>query len=1149
MKKRILAIALAAALSASTLPASMTVFAETQEIVVVSGNSAAPGETVSAKTDGATAYQWKISDTADGEYTDITGATGEKLILTWEHASKYIKCAVTAGEETALTDALSVPVPSDVNLGNKDTVTISDWGQVENSAEADTFIVDGKKYTLADVFNNDESTFYVVAQDSYGNMYWDLNGTVYFDPTKAETLAYYMNNDLMNELPASLTEHIDKDYAWITEKTKNNSTYTVKTGIIAPAQWELKKYKDVIGYKDPGEKKRWFLRTRHQDSNDAEDGSRFVFSYSYPSLWGRTAYQYYHVSYKDSGDKAGARPQFMLDKQYFLEHRPDSLGEKVLEKLGKVYTLNEVAQSELYTTAEMTAMGFDTSELGIITPIVVSGNDAAPGETLKITDDGITAYQWQISDNAKTGFTDIEGATKNTFVITWEHLGKYIKCTVTKDGTEKESEIAHVVTEVEGVNLGLKTGVNDLATNGYRKTTDPDYTFTVDGKDYALADTFNNDESTFFVVANDLYGSMYYDLNGTVVFDPTKEGSLAYYMNNDLMELLPETLTDHIDKDYAWINECYYRDSAGKATRPAYTVKAAIAAPAMWEFEKYKDILGYDDNEHLGSARKYYLRSPHQDLEVNDFYYQYTDFWGATTDNFAAGQTTNSALKCAARPEFMLDKQYFLEHRPERMGAKALKQLKNVYTLDEIAGCGLYNITEIANMGFDVSSLETKVSEVSAKIRSGAATAEIGDTLIGSYKFLGSGADNTACAWYTSEDKDGLYTKYADGKEFIVTVREAGKYYRFATVEKNADNKETVTLSDPIAIPEKTLVENVETIWEVKMADAGINADSAESNIFTFGGSKYVMLDNFDNDKSTFLIVANRIFMGDYNYSPNGGKVFDPTEEGSLAKKLNTYTEDGDATGNLIPKAVHTYINKDAVWITEPGYQESDPTYVTAGVVVPSVSEYYEYKDVLGYSVSGTWGSWTRTPWNKPDKAMVDVHFENQQFGAQTSSSTCGVRPMFMLTKEFFVNNIVDPSAMGSAVKKAVMDTYEKSELQAAGYTEDQLVEIGYEPEEITYTNSTIINYNSTTKKLIVALKLASSFEGTFSVNADVYFAGYDENGKMIQSDVKKNQQLDFANGDTKPTYTLDDWSNASTYKVFIWESGSLKPLCTEKVK
>ena len=49
----------------------------------------------SAQNEGASTYRWLIADTADGNYTEITGVYTPDLILIYTYKGKYIKAEVT----------------------------------------------------------------------------------------------------------------------------------------------------------------------------------------------------------------------------------------------------------------------------------------------------------------------------------------------------------------------------------------------------------------------------------------------------------------------------------------------------------------------------------------------------------------------------------------------------------------------------------------------------------------------------------------------------------------------------------------------------------------------------------------------------------------------------------------------------------------------------------------------------------------------------------------------------------------------------------------------------------------------------------------------------------------------------------------------
>ena len=74
-------------------PSVTPTFAEETTQAVILNN----GSRLVANVEG-TSYQWQIADTADGLYTDISGATGKYYDITAEDAGKHI-CVVVDGTQ------------------------------------------------------------------------------------------------------------------------------------------------------------------------------------------------------------------------------------------------------------------------------------------------------------------------------------------------------------------------------------------------------------------------------------------------------------------------------------------------------------------------------------------------------------------------------------------------------------------------------------------------------------------------------------------------------------------------------------------------------------------------------------------------------------------------------------------------------------------------------------------------------------------------------------------------------------------------------------------------------------------------------------------------------------------------------------------
>ena len=77
--------------------------------------------------EGDTKYQWYISDTADGEYTKLSGICTQTVILLDDYVGKYLKCEITPADvngnkgEAVMTPATSAPVQA--TEGNP----LTDW--------------------------------------------------------------------------------------------------------------------------------------------------------------------------------------------------------------------------------------------------------------------------------------------------------------------------------------------------------------------------------------------------------------------------------------------------------------------------------------------------------------------------------------------------------------------------------------------------------------------------------------------------------------------------------------------------------------------------------------------------------------------------------------------------------------------------------------------------------------------------------------------------------------------------------------------------------------------------------------------------------------------------------------------------------------
>lgn len=471
-----------------------------------------------------------------------------------------------------------------------------------------------------------------------------------------------------------------------------------------------------------------------------------------------------------------------------------------------------------------------------------------------------------------------------------------------------------------------------------------------------------------------------------------------------------------------------------------------------------------------------------------------------------------------------------------------------LWEYDNYTNAGNKNVTAFLINGLSLWQKYLKacsaddVGNIKLSVRNGK-VAETGNTLMGTYTVNGEKTDILPTMWYVSESEDGEYTLIKENTdELVIYADAAGKYIKFAV-----DCGGTILYSDAVKIRDIAFEHVTKNPYIDDFSASGFKEKSNENNVFVLNGNKYVLLDVFDNDESTFLVASYKNFTENIIFSKTGD-YFDVNEEDSLAKRLNTFSQ--DATGNKIPDEVAKYINKNHVWATEPGYNETKPRLIKAGVVVPAVWEIEKYKDILGWKDDcGSWGTWTRTAWNKPDKAMEIIHFDlDGAIGAvkmhahlaNPSGAAPSARPIFMLSREFFKDNVIDVQNMGSYVKKAVCSVYDREELSL--YSKEDLALMGYEP-----MYSMQASFSAEDNGINVDLTISADFVSK-NINVTVYTAFYDANNRLLKVDTNELTDAQF-NSDLKieKNYSVADVpSDTDNIRIFAWKSGEQKPLCDD---
>ncbi len=602
-------VALGMALSTFTaIPAQAA--ATTVSIAAVSGETIAYGETLKATHDGdaGATVTWQRVDGSN--VTDIT--TGDTYIVTEEDMGYSIQAKV----DDAVSSAAAIA--SYVKTFNTNSTYASNRLSDENAI----FKVKGndRTFVLAKTFNNNESTYYVVANETYGKR--KLNESTYtidglvakgrWNPSVvSETnLAYWLNVGFANygnsdygdgnKLPTELIDWINWDHIWRTEGTTslpeqtvsgyytdNLDSYTFTAGITVPSMSEITNYSKVGYLALPA-------NSEHNSANgytiqtrtvcDRQDKSAYAWNLvvgTQTAAEGATSFVATDTRFRSNHHIYPTtnmiRPQFYLKDGFFGSVAVDlaSAGSDVIAEIKKEDVEDLVL---IYSADDMREyLGIDVSLYPEIT--AVSGEAIAYGETVRATAPNVTAFIWKADDVVVASGTD-------EYIVKECDAGKKLTAEYTAaDGTVYKSgeDVPALLNEAWKPNdtvASIKNSPN---------------TFTVDGQSFTLIADFNNDESTYFVAANDMYGSVNIS---TVTLSPA-EGIISWL--NDAEGLaggygskeLPEGILKNIDTDHEWLAEPAPLDATASDSAEAYTFTAGIALPSISEFRRYPDTFNW----------------------------------------------------------------------------------------------------------------------------------------------------------------------------------------------------------------------------------------------------------------------------------------------------------------------------------------------------------------------------------------------------------------------------------------------------------------------------------------------------------------------------------------------------------------------------
>ena len=370
--------------------------------VTISG-AARVGEALTgaaAPPEATVAYQWQWSDAPDGAYSDISGATGNTYVLTASELGRYIKVRATGtGPYTgaATSDATGQVTQPVTAIG-----AISGILMVGSTLTAGAITPPGATVTYQWQWS-----------DAPGGTYSDISGaTGNTYVLTASELGRYIKVRATGTGP-------------YTGAATSDATAQVKTAVTAVT---------ISGIAAVGETLTAGAVT--------PDGATVAYQWQWSDAPGG--------AYSDiSGATGNAYALTASEFGRYIKVRATGTG-----SYAGAVTSDATAQVKTAVTA-----------------VTISGI-AAVGETLTVgavTPDGATVtYQWQWSDAPGGAYSDISGATGNTYALTASELGRYIKVRATGTGSytgaATSDATAQVKTAVTAVTISGTARVGEVLT-------------------------------------------------------------------------------------------------------------------------------------------------------------------------------------------------------------------------------------------------------------------------------------------------------------------------------------------------------------------------------------------------------------------------------------------------------------------------------------------------------------------------------------------------------------------------------------------------------------------------------------------------------------------------------------------------------------
>ena len=635
------------------------------------------------------------------------------------------------------------------------------------------------------------------------------------------------------------------------------------------------------------------------------------------------------------------------------------------------------------------------------------------------------SVQWYSADSADGGWTAIDGATYTEYIPSTDMALKWIRVGVKTGDTEVYSQPKQMNDRVYAYKTGgydknptegddgiIAYPISDNAISKAVYETPGEYIFSVDGQEFILLDTTQDDNSHFLVMSRRSIGDrratwgdgmfpsdLLCWLNDMTNIERDVNGNIysgQNYNNNDYngsgyrsicggtfseegFTILPKVILDNIDENAVWKFSPRKWEGGDVET----TVKAGLSVMSFYEYEKYSGKFGWNDFKVDGGSDVMWLRTASFITGVGNQLSTYDRNNGIPTMWDRDGGNSY-----AVRPMFYLNKDFFLKKvfSLDSVGSEVRRAIISSYSREmlEAAGYTEDELDKYYDEGGEISNILLRGEfETQMPIR-------VDISYTGNKAAL-------IYEWYSSDTAEGeyiLYKSVTGDNTLEIPVTLGGKYIKAKVSNIHGDSAYTDSkyvepywerdyMISHNNIPEggsETVVAARDgKVFEIKRLNT-VNETTPSQYVFTVGDDEtamdFILLDTLDYDDAKFLVLSKNLVDTGMQYPKtdsvdgnaemmaflNSQNGIEATYEGQYWSKLNTkdYTSSGyipnTSTGyrgnkfmTMLPESILASIDTDHIWKVENRmWDEAYERTYKCGITIPSMHDIRKYCEKIG---------------------------------------------------------------------------------------------------------------------------------------------------------------------------------------------------------